>query len=234
MMPNRLLPDLRDYIAHRLAELENLSDGRRTKLDRLAGYWARSLQQQDHARLLFVCTHNSRRSHFAQIWAQVAALWFGLDRTATYSGGTESTALHDHTAASLQRAGFDLQTISNGSNPVREIRYSQVIPPVIGFSKTIDHPANPTGEFGAVMTCAEADADCPFVPGAEFRLALPFEDPKSADGSPEQDRTYDRRQAQIARQMLYTAKVTAEIMGAEAEKGDEEDAAPLNDDALLS
>ena len=34
---------------------------------------------KEGVRVLFICTHNSRRSHNSQIWAQVAAYYYGFD-----------------------------------------------------------------------------------------------------------------------------------------------------------
>jgi protein-tyrosine phosphatase/arsenate reductase len=75
--------------------------------------------------------------------------------------------------------------------------------PVFCFSKTIDHPLNPTADFGAVMTCSSADAACPVVKGANFREAIPYVDPKVSDGKPEEAATYDERCLQIATEMLW-------------------------------
>jgi arsenate reductase (thioredoxin) len=60
------------------------------------------------------------------------------------------------------------------------------------------------------MTCDEADQDCPFVKGAALRISLPYEDPKVADGTPEEAARYDARSRQIATEMLYLfSKVAA-------------------------
>jgi arsenate reductase len=77
------------------------------------------------------------------------------------------------------------------------------------FSKPYDNDPNPKSAFGAVMVCTDADEACPFVPGAEFRLAVPFVDPKVSDNTPEEAATYDERCAQIAREMLYAMTVAA-------------------------
>jgi hypothetical protein len=63
--------------------------------------------------------------------------------------------------------------------------------------------ANPQREFCAIMTCSQADEACPNVAGAANRIAIPYEDPKAADGTPEEAAVYDERCAQIARETLY-------------------------------
>jgi arsenate reductase len=53
------------------------------------------------------------------------------------------------------------------------------------------------------MTCSHADKNCPTVTGASLRIPITFEDPKAADGTAKEAATYDKRSAQIAREMLY-------------------------------
>jgi arsenate reductase len=53
------------------------------------------------------------------------------------------------------------------------------------------------------MTCTSADQGCPFVAGAEKRFSIPFEDPKIADGTPEQASKYEERSLQIATEMKF-------------------------------
>ena len=42
-----------------------------------------------------------------------------------------------------------------------------------------------------------------FVEGADFRMALPFEDPKKFDNTPVERDQYDERCRQIARECFY-------------------------------
>ena len=71
------------------------------------------------------------------------------------------------------------------------------------FSKRFDDFANAADDFAAVMTCADADENCPFIPGTSARIALNYQDPKVADGTSEEQQTYDARQRQIATEMLF-------------------------------
>lgn len=153
--------------------------------------------------LNFICTHNSRRSHLAQVWAQVAASYFRIPEVYAYSGGTEETALFPKVAETLQDQGFKVFRIAEGTNPVYALKYSDHAPPVIGFSKKYDHPFNPASAFAAVMTCSQADSGCPFIAGAEKRIALTFEDPKASDNTPLQATVYAERSLQIGAEMFY-------------------------------
>lgn len=102
----------------------------------------------------------------------------------------------------MRRAGFEVKN-SGGENPRYEVRYSREGSGMVCFSKVYDHPVNPREGFAAVMTCSEADENCPFIPGADFRLSLPYDDPKEADGTAEEEVRYDERCRQIGREMLY-------------------------------
>ena len=55
----------------------------------------------------------------------------------------------------------------------------------------------------AILTCVEADGACPFIAGAAQRIALPFEDPKAFDNTPQQSEKYEERSLQIATELLY-------------------------------
>lgn len=53
------------------------------------------------------------------------------------------------------------------------------------------------------MTCTEADGACPYIEGAQVRVATPYNDPKAFDGTPQQDAMYLERSKQIATECLY-------------------------------
>ncbi|MNQ95626.1 Protein ArsC [compost metagenome] len=151
----------------------------------------------------FICTHNSRRSHLSQIWAQVAASYYEVPKVVCYSGGTAATAMFPRIAETLRDTGFRIEKLADSDNPVYMIKYADNLPPIIGFSKIYDHPFNPASGFAAVMTCSQADGGCPFIAGAEKRIPITFEDPKLSDGTLEQKQVYSERSFQIASEMFY-------------------------------
>ncbi|WP_299116240.1 protein-tyrosine-phosphatase [uncultured Winogradskyella sp.] len=153
--------------------------------------------------LNFICTHNSRRSHLSQVWAQTMAYHYNVINVFCYSGGTEATALFPAAAEALKNSGFKIKRHTNEINPVYVIKYSEKTHPIIGFSKTFDADFNPSSEFAAVMTCSSADKGCPFIPGAEKRIPLTFEDPKAFDNTSQQAEKYNERSLQIATELKY-------------------------------
>ncbi|MNF50031.1 Protein ArsC [compost metagenome] len=202
-MPNKinLFPEIENVI--NTIDIKNISTERQTILQPLIDFIQAKVSSQEEIRLNLICTHNSRRSHLSQVWAQTAAAYFNIKNVFCYSGGTEATALFPMAAKTLEKSGFKIKTISEGSNPIYAIKYSENEHPIIGFSKTYDDDFNPQSEFAAILTCSQADGGCPFIAGAEKRIPITFEDPKAFDNTPQQAEKYQERSLQIASEMLY-------------------------------
>lgn len=197
-----LHPRLSETVAARIDEFGQIDEQRESSLREMASYVRERIASAEDARLVFICTHNSRRSHMAQIWAQTAAAYYDAPGVRTYSGGTEATAFNPRAVAALERAGFSIEAGSQGSNPVYRVRYGDTSDTMEALSKVYDQPPNPTTDFAAVMTCSQADAACPLVIGATKRITITYEDPKAFDGTDRETEAYDRRCRQIAREML--------------------------------
>ncbi|HPN70038.1 MAG TPA: protein-tyrosine-phosphatase [Saprospiraceae bacterium] len=182
---------------------QSLTEERKAFLNPLVDYIQSKVSNGDTIRLNFICTHNSRRSHVSQVWAQTMAYYFQIKNVYCYSGGTEATALFPMAAKTLQNSGFDVQTISEGTNPVYSIKYAENEHPIICFSKKMDADFNPKSGFAAIMTCNSANEACPVVFGAEKRFPIMYEDPKAFDQTPQQAEKYQERSLQIATELLY-------------------------------
>lgn len=154
--------------------------------------------------LNFICTHNSRRSQFSQIWAQAFAHYFDVPFR-SFSGGVEVTAMNERAVMSLQRAGFKVR-VDGDVNPNYYFRVSDQSPEILAFSKVYDDPINPTQDFAAIMTCSDADENCPFIPGADARLPVRYQDPKISDDTPQEEEIYDTRSHQIAAELHFVFK----------------------------
>ncbi len=182
---------------------QNISEERKTVLQPLIDFVQQKTDNKQEININFICTHNSRRSHLSQVWAQVASAYFNIPNVHCYSGGTEETALFPKVAETLTEQGFNIFKIADTNNPVYAIKYNDNALPVIGFSKKYDNPFNPVSAFTAIMTCSQADGGCPFIAGAEKRIPITFEDPKISDNTPEQSKVYAERSLQIASEMFY-------------------------------
>jgi arsenate reductase len=184
-------------------DFKKITEERKKTLQPLIDFIQSKVSDNLQIRLNFICTHNSRRSHLAQVWAQTAAYYFEVKNIFCYSGGTETTALFPRVVETLKESGFTIEMLSEGNNPVYAIKFAAIQSPVIGFSKTYDSVFNPESNFAAIMTCSQADSGCPFIAGAEKRIPITFEDPKAFDNSLQQTEKYHERSLQIATEMFY-------------------------------
>ncbi len=190
--------------------VDTISGERKTILNLLTDFIQSKVSNGEEIRINFICTHNSRRSHLSQIWAQTLAFHFNIKNVFCYSGGTESTALFPMVVETLRNSGFEISAISDNNNPIYSIKYAENEHPIIGFSKKMDDDFNPKSEFAAIMTCDSANEACPFVPGAEKRIPITFEDPKAFDNTPTQAEKYRERSLQIATELFYVfSKINA-------------------------
>lgn len=182
---------------------EDISTERKKILQSLIDYIQSKVDQNQVVNLNFICTHNSRRSHISQIWAQCLAFHFGFNQVRCYSGGTETTALFPMVVKTLENAGFKIKSIAQTENPIYSIKYASNEHPITGFSKKLDDIFNPSSEFAAIMTCDSANESCPIVDGAEIRIPVTYQDPKAFDQTPQQTEKYQERSSQIATEMFY-------------------------------
>lgn len=190
---------LADEIVSIETEFNRIDAARRAYLDACAaGY-----HPAEGLPFVFICTHNSRRSQFAQVWARVAALHYGVSGLYTFSGGTEVTAVARPVVACLRAQGFEITVEqANSTNPEYTVELTDR-ERVQLYSKRFDDPSQPDNGFVAVMTCSDADEGCPVVPGATHRWSLPFDDPKSSDGTAHEAERYRAASDTIARELFY-------------------------------
>lgn len=194
---------LKHYVGERIAEFGFIPEERKNALSTLAMDIRERLQQEGRARLIFICTHNSRRSHLGHLWGQLSSGFYQVEGIECFSGGTEATAFNPRAVRALQEAGMQITRMDGSSNPLYQVSFSESREPVSVLSKKYGDPPNPTHGFIAVMTCSDADEACPVVTGALSRHAMAYEDPKESDGTPEESARYSERCRQIAREMLF-------------------------------
>ena len=185
-----------------IAEI-SVSDERKELLNPLVEYIQNKVNANKEIRLNFICTHNSRRSHLSQIWAQTMAFQFGIKNVICYSGGTEATAMFPKVGETLTNQGFQIQKVSQEQNPVYAVKFDENQHPIICFSKAYFDDFNPKSQFGAIMTCNNADEGCPMVFGAEARFPIKYDDPKAFDSTELMNQKYTERSIQIASEMYY-------------------------------
>ena len=205
----QLIEPIRAYVTNTVQSFDNISKWRGAMLKETADFLVDDLKAGKPANLVFICTHNSRRSHMSQVWIQAAATYYGVTNLHAYSGGVEVTACNIRTVAAMRRAGLSVVATTEGKNPVYLAQYAENLPPLKLYSKDYKSKVNPKSGYVAVMCCADADKRCPKIDGANLRIPLHYADPKDFDGTDEEPAAYDARCKQIATEMFYMVSLVA-------------------------
>lgn len=189
-----------------------ISEERKAKLEEIIQYAKSKINENKDLNLTFICIHNSRRSHFSEVWFHIASLFHNL-KVNTSSGGTSETACNYRVISSFNRFGFDVtstlstknengvEIISSDTNPLYTFDFkgqSKFL-----FSKVFNCDYNPNSNFVAVMVCSEAETNCPYVFAADSRISMPFSDPSEFDGTELESEGYDKKSIEIALEMFY-------------------------------
>lgn len=199
-MTNKLIPEVQAFV--KTLNPSTIPQERQEILSKVAASIQPKMDKKENIYLNFICTHNSRRSQLCQVWGQVAAYYFGVENLNTFSGGTEATAFHPNAVHALANSGLDIVKEDKVDNPIYTIRYAPEVEPLRCYSKIYDDPSN-ASPYIAVMTCSDAETNCPFIPEAEARFGVKYEDPKKSDGTPSQELVYSERNRDIATEMVY-------------------------------
>ena len=181
--------------------LEEINKERQDILQVLIDYIQEKKDNNQEVNLNFICTHNSRRSQFAQIWAQTAADYNGV-AARCFSGGVEITAFNERAVESIKRVGFQISS-TGGENPKYVVKHSEGGDVIMAFSKLYNDEKSPKDNFSAIMTCSHADENCPFIPGTDQRIPVRYDDPKAFDDTELEAEKYDERSLQIASEMFH-------------------------------
>src|SRR4051812_16771763 len=100
---------IRTYCDQLAEEYQQIPSSRKQLLGKLALYIKDKRSQNQPVNLVYICTHNSRRSHFGQVWAKVASEYYGIPGVSTFSGGTEATSFNKNAINALIAAGFTVK-----------------------------------------------------------------------------------------------------------------------------
>lgn len=183
-------------------KFDEIPDERKEILSQLSAYIKEQRQKNQGINLVYICTHNSRRSHLGQVWGAVAANYYGISGIKTFSGGTEATAFNPNAIKALKTTGFEITELTQGQNPRYLVSFGEDLSTTC-FSKVYDDKENPSDNFVAIMTCSHAEENCPYIPGVDLRIGITYDDPKDFDGTSKQDEKYLERSNQLALENLY-------------------------------
>ena len=161
--------------------------------------------------VLFVCTHNSRRSQAAQLWLGTCLYLHNIENIEVYSAGAVATAFNYRMVDAARRMGFKVNL--QRTDEEEKYRVDSPFHPVFSqtfFSKTIDDQSLPTENVLVLHTCTDAEASCPVIHGATHTYSLPFRDPSRFDGHPHQDKLYEATFRHIGSEMMFLSKEVAD------------------------
>lgn len=181
---------------------KNITESRKKILKILIEYVLEKLKNNQEVNLNFICTHNSRRSQFCQIWSYAASHYFDIP-IKCYSGGTEITECNIRTVNSIKLNGFLVSSENKNKTLHYLISAGNNISPIKVYSKLFNESINKSIPYAAIMTCSDANKNCPFIPGAEKRISLPFEDPKEFDDTSKETKKYKECSLIIASEIFY-------------------------------
>ena len=192
-----MLADIK--IVDMIFEIE-VSNERAILLNEIVNYINKKRSENKISKLNFICTHNSRRSQFCQFWATFFSNYYNI-RCEAYSGGTVETEVYKSVVNNIRDYGFNI-SFKECNNPIYSIKFKNLN---LGnyFSKFYHDFENPKNEFAAIMTCSDAEKNCPFVEGSEIKFSLPYEDPKKYDKSKSEKNDYKKTSEKIASEMNY-------------------------------
>jgi len=199
---SKMYQSIRKFVKDLEQDFAIIPGERKELLQKIATYIQARYDKNETIKLVYICTHNSRRSHFGQVAAAVAAAYYNIDNVATFSGGTEATAFNPNAIKALQSIGFVVNSDEKVNNPVYKVSFGENDFTTC-FSKVYDHEVNPKNYFAAIMTFSYAEQNCPFIPNVALRIGTTYEDPKKSDGTPQQDETYIARFKQIITETLF-------------------------------
>ncbi|MDE2509052.1 MAG: hypothetical protein KGM43_17750 [Planctomycetota bacterium] len=198
-MKNALFSGIAAHLAGLVTTLDEIAPPHQEAGRRLAGWLSTHYRRGEVLPVVVVCTGNSRRSVLGAMMGNAAACFLGVPEIRFFSAGTTPSAFNPRTVRALQAVGFEVEPTGGAAapgpegsvNPRYEVRWgADPDQRVTEFSKALGDPALPRESFAALMVCDEADAGCPFVPGAAARISMPFVDPKSADHGPREAERY--------------------------------------------
>ena len=203
---------LKEYIKIILKSIDmGLEKDRKDKLIELAQIIKKNHDQQNIVKIIFICTHNSRRSQFSQVWAHISSLYFKLDFLAFYSGGTEVDSVNLNVINALSNSGLKIEKKQTGEK-VYLLKSSKRDNGINLYSKEYSCKSNPAKHFIAIMTCFNADQMCPVIKGADKKVFLPYPDPRTSDQTGLEKKIYGKINAVIAKEMFYLMKQLKKII----------------------
>lgn len=194
---------IEEFLRKSAMTINEIKPKRMEKLDVIARMIKKDVQHKGLANVVFVCTHNSRRSQFAEVALSLCLRELNMEQIETYSCGTEETRIAQPVVDLLKTYDMEVSEEVDKENPIVSLDYEGWSKKL--FSKTYEYKGFEDKEFVAVMVCDDAAENCPFVPRFVNRIPHSYIDPKRADGTDLQEKRYSQTFSLILQEMMYLA-----------------------------
>ncbi len=202
-MKTLISPKLTEYIGELISEFKDIESNRKKVLNEFAVQLSRNMMLSEITNIIFVCRSNSRRSHFSQIWSQIACEYYRIENVKTFSGGIKTSSFNPRVIVALERAGLEIFKLDETENPSYAVYYSESKSPIQCFSKVYFHEYNPNSSYLSVVTCDNPEDEWPSMNNAAGSFKLIYPDPQTSDDTDNEDSVYDKLCKQIAVEMFY-------------------------------
>jgi arsenate reductase (thioredoxin) len=201
LMNTLFYSEINHYITN--LTIHDITKSRIKELQSLIDYIQEKKHKNLPIHLNFICTHNSRRSQFAQVWAHLAAIYYTIENFYSHSSGTSVTACNPRMIQTLNAIGFKISPHLKETQIYYTLNFSQQLSQIILYSKLNTQAIDQDLPFAALMICTNADQNCPLLSNAEKRISLPHHDPKAYDHTPLETKKYAETSRQIATELFY-------------------------------
>ena len=178
-------------------KMDQIHNERLKIFDKIIKSINQNTMNNSYPNILFVCTHNSRRSQFAEIWANTINCIL-KQKIKIFSAGIFKTAVHYQVINAIRDAGFNIR--KKGNNYY--LKYSNNYKEIKIYSKKIDD-INTNSFLIVINTCSDADINCPSLPNTLERFLLSYEDPKISDNTKFEKKIYQETCKKIASEIFY-------------------------------
>tara|TARA_Y100001949_G_C15986510_1_gene330879 strand:+ start:2001 stop:2567 length:567 start_codon:yes stop_codon:yes gene_type:complete len=170
----------------------NPNQKRKKRLDNIASVINENLNKTRS--IVFLCTHNSRRSQICEVWGKVFAEIY-RKKININSAGAFKTVVHSQVYESIVKCGLVVDNKKEIFFDKKKFKLN---------SKTIDSLT--MKNFIAVMTCSNAEKSCPNDPRSIRNIKMFFNDPRIYDETDKMSREYLNTTIYIAEELNYIFK----------------------------
>jgi len=143
--------------------------------------------------IVFLCTHNSRRSQLCQVWGIILSKIYNIDLKFN-SAGTEKTEVNKNILYCFSHIGLEVKG--------NKIIYEDLS--ISLHSKLLDEIQ--PNKFISIMTCSDAEKSCPSDSRSIKNISMTYQDPKVFDYKEKEKDEYLKTSKLIAKELNYVLK----------------------------